>query len=192
MGDLVNMYTVVPIELAAALKEKKKVKDYNTLPQLNSNILDVVREFMTDNVGFSDLPMACLSVSKKVARMDSTELFHYLPANNKSNVLFQLQMPNDMIVTVSYDELLNASQSANEAEGDDFELELIKEEFKENLFLGECDYLDMDDEVISFIPFLAYDYCKFYAKFDENFETGEFDIPGIEKISLAKLSAFID
>lgn len=192
MGDLVNMYTVVPIELAAALKEKKKVKDYNTLPQLNSNILDVVREFMTDNVGFSDLPMACLSVSKKVVRMDSTELFHYLPANNKSNVLFQLQMPNDMIVTVSYDELLNASQSANEAEGDDFELELIKEEFKENLFLGECDYLDMDDEVISFIPFLAYDYCKFYAKFDENFETGEFDIPGIEKISLAKLSAFID
>lgn len=192
MGDLVNMYTVVPIELAAALKEKKKVKDYNTLPQLNSNILDVVREFMTDNVGFSDLPMACLSVSKKVARMDSTELFHYLPANNKSNVLFQLQMPNDMIVTVSYDELLNASQSANEAGGDNFELELIKEEFKESLFLGECDYSDMDNEVISFIPFLAYDYCKFYAKFDENFETGEFDIPGIEKISLAKLSAFID
>lgn len=192
MSELVNMYTVVPIELAADLKEKKKVKDYNTLPQINPEILDEVREFMTDNVGFSDLPMACLSLSKKVARMDTTELFHYLPANNKDSVLFQLQMPNDMIVTVSFDELLRASKEADEAAGDEFELDIVKEEFRDSLSLGECCYSDSDDEMISFIPFLDYNYCKFYAKFDENFETGEFDIPGIEKISLARLSAFIN
>jgi hypothetical protein len=191
MGEIVNMYTVVPVALANDLREKRRIKNYNTLKQLDTNILDAVREFMTDHVGFSYLPIACLSLNKRASAMDSTELFHYLPANNKENVLFQLQMPSDMIVTVAYEELLSASRAAKECV-DSEDVEIVKEDLKELLVIGEGDPADADEEVISFIPFLDYTYCKFYAKFDDNFETSELDMPGIKKLSLARLSAFIE
>jgi len=192
MGNMVNMYTVVPIELAMDLKEKRRIKDYNTLPQLNTAILDAVREYMTENVGFSELPMACLSLNRRASAMDSTELFQYLPINNRENVLFRLKVPEDMVITVSYDILLSMSKSADECGNDPDEIEIIKEDFKDLLILGDGGYMDSDEEAISFIPFLDYNCCEFYAKFDENFHTSELEIPGIKKFSLAKLSAFID
>ena len=49
MGDLVKMVTVVPVELAKDLQEKKRIKNYNALPQLNKNIIVDFLEFMTEN-----------------------------------------------------------------------------------------------------------------------------------------------
>jgi hypothetical protein len=183
------MLTVVPTELAASLCDKKKVKDYNTLPQLNKAVIETVREFMTENVGYSELPMACLRINAKNESIEESDFFHYIPANSKENVLFQLEMPEDMIVSISYQTLLDASVEAEECGGDRDGLALVKEDLMEQLKVGE---LSESEEVISFIPFLEYTRCKFYARFDDNFEPIEIDLPGLEKLPLAKLSAFVD
>lgn len=185
---MITMLTVVPTSLAMDLCKKKRVRDYNTLPQLHPAIVDAVREFMTNNVGYSELPMACLDIRPSDGDTGA-DVFSYIPTNSKENVLFQLEMPDDMIVSVDYQTLLNASNDAKEMESIPGELDLIKEELQDNLIIGE---LPTSKEVISFIPFLEYSRCKLYARFNNNFEPVELDLPGLEKMPLAKLSAFMD
>ncbi len=191
MGKNVSVVTVVPTSLAQDLVKKRKITNFNTMQHINSHILDAVREFMTDNVGYADLPMACLNTKARTFKNGSSEIFHYLPSNSKDSVLFIMQMPEDMIVSVAYSDLLDASSEASDCEGDEDSIEIVKEDFKELLNLGQGDF-DGDEEVIDFVPFLDYQKCKGYAKFDENFEAKDFNLPGIEKIVLAKLTAFIE
>ena len=183
----ISMLTVVPANLAVELSKSHSIKNYNTLQHLSKQILEVVREYMTDNVGYSDLPMACLSRANFSGDINGeSSIFNYLPVNSKESVLFQLEMPDDMIISVPYRDLLNASNEASSCVDPD-ELEFIKECFKENLSLGLS---DSDENLIIFIPFLALDKCKFYAKFDEEFETQELNLPGIEKMDVSKLVSF--
>lgn len=187
----VSVLTVIPSHLAQDLVTKRKIENFNTMKHINSNILDAVREFMTENVGYENLPLACLNTQTKALRSDSSEIFHYLPSNTKDSILFVMQMPEDMIVSVPYSELLDASNEATDC-GDDLDsIEIVKEDFKELLTLGPGDF-DEGEEVIDFVPFLDYQKCKGYARLDENFEAKDFSIPGIEKIVLARLTAFIE
>lgn len=186
----ITMLTVVPISLAKQLCERKVVKDYNTLPQLNPSILETVREFMTDHVGYADLPMACLSKAKidlsKANVGDSIST--YLPINSNDSVLFQLDMPEDMIISVDFSELLEASIAASEAVDED-DLALTKESFRDNLYLG---LTPSTEEQIIFIPFLDVSRCKFYARFSKDFDTDDLKLPGIEQISIRELKSFIE
>lgn len=191
MGDLVKMVTVVPVELAKDLQEKKRIKNYNALPQLNKTIIGAVREFMTENIGYDDLPIACLSINAKLENDNGSDVAQILPSNSKNNVLFLLNMPKDMIVSIPYCDLLDASEEAESCNDDEDSLQFVAENFKDQLVLGAPDYAD-DEEVIEFIPFIDYERCKKYAKFNDNFEASEFELPGIERCSLAKLSAFIE
>lgn len=184
---MITMLTVVPTELATDLCEKRKVKSYNTLPQLHPAVLESVREFMTENVGYSDLPMACLNVNSK-SRAESN-VFEAIPTNHHESVLFQLDMPDDMIVSIDRGTLMDLSGEAYDCEDSPDDLEMIKDDLKEQLVVGEIPDVE---EVISFIPFLEYSRCKLYAKFDKNFKPIELDLPGLEKIPLARLSAFVD
>ena len=59
---------------------------------------------------------------------------------------------------------------------------------KESLYLGIG---EDEDDVISFIPFLDYKRCKFYATFTPSFEQDRnFNIPGLDKINLRELRSF--
>lgn len=188
----VNIFTVLPIEQATQLSQEHKLQGHNTVPQIDTAIIEAVREYMIDNVGYENLPMACLSANSRVFQADSTEIFHILPANNKSSVLFVIQMPEDMIISVRYQDLLEASREAEDCDGDEDSLEFVKENLKDLLVLGQGDYLP-DEEIIEFIPYLDYSKCKGYAKFNEEFGTTvQSGFPGIKEYSVAKLTAFIE
>lgn len=188
----VNIFTVLPIEQATQLSQEHKLQGHNTVPQIDTAIIEAVREYMIDNVGYENLPMACLSANSRVFQADSTEIFHILPANNKSSVLFVIQMPEDMIISVRYQDLLDASREAEDCDGDEDSLEFVKENLKDLLVLGQGDYLP-DEEIIEFIPYLDYNKCKGYAKFNEEFGTTvQSGFPGIKEYSVAKLTAFIE
>ena len=187
----INVVTVLPEKMANELSKKRKIKDYNTLPNISESILEAVREFMTDNVGYANLPIACLNANSVVD--GGKEIFHYIPTNSKDGVLFVIQMPEDMIISVPYQTLLEASEDAKGCEGDEDSLEFIKEDFKEQLSVGPGDF-DTDSEMIEFIPFLDYTKCKGYAVFDENFNSQKqtLNLSGVERCTLARLSAFIN
>lgn len=194
MTKEVNILTVLPTELAQQLSQQRRLKDYNTLPKLNQNVLEAVREFMIDNVGYEHLPMACLCANAKNLQMDSSEIFHILPANSKNSVLFIIRMPEDMIVSVPYQALLDASEEADACGDDEDSIELFKDDFKSQLSVGQLGS-DSDEEVIEFIPYLDYSKCKGYANFNQNFGTdgtANNILPDIKEYAVAKLTAFID
>lgn len=186
MGD-VSILTVVPATMAKDLIEQHVVKDYNTLPQIDKRILEAVREYMTMHVGYHNLPMAGLSKPGAVSGNLVDSITSYLPMNSKENVIFQLDMPSDMIVSVHFQDLLDASQDASNSDDDD-EIEFIKADFCDKMSLG----LPADDSenTIVFIPFLDIKKCRFYAKVNDNFEAEELDLPGLERMSLRELTSF--
>lgn len=189
MGN-VTMLTVVPIQLAQQLAEKKRVKDFNNFPQINMDVLQAIRTYMTEHVGYDDLPMACLSQSKVDLSAENVgeSIGTYLPVNSKESVLFQLEMPEDMIVSVKFSDLLEASNEANDAVGKE-DLELTLDMLTDNLSLGVLP--DETEEQIFFIPFLDSERCKFYASFNKNFDTNELKLPGIEQVNLRQLQSFV-
>ena len=133
---MVTMLTVVPINMASSLKEKVKIKSYNTLPNIQSSVLEAVKSFMNKRVGYNELPMACLEISGDLTDVDTEDIFHYIPTNCKETVLFQLEMPEDMIISVKYQDLLDASQDAEEFSDDPEFLQDVLDEFTSKLVQG--------------------------------------------------------
>ena len=96
---LTKVLTIVPMSIAQNLSDTSRVQNYNSLPQLSTEALGIIRDYVAETVGYSNLPIACL------AQPDGgydTSFTDYLPVNSKESVLFSLEMPNDMIVSVDY------------------------------------------------------------------------------------------
>lgn len=188
----ITMLTIIPKNLAMDLNDKKRVKDYNTLPQLNKAVLETIRNFFEDKVGFTNLPMACLMQprDKNGKLLLQTDFADYLPVNNRDSVLFILEMPDDLIVSVDYGYLLETSESMNECSDDDSMIEFLSDELQDNLTLGAG---NDKENTISFIPFLDYSRCRFFAAFNDNFEPDEsLQLPGLSQIDLRELTSFIN
>lgn len=182
----VSMLTVVPQKMALDLVNNKVLKDFNTLPKVNKILLDTVKSYMKDNVGYENLPIACLSISKNSGGGIADIVQQYLPVNSKDSILFQLDMPEDMIVAMEYAKMLEYSaelDSTTDPEMTNF----VKEDILDSLKVG---FPTTEQNYIFFIPFLAVDKCNFYAKFDSTFTAEELNLPGIEKMTLTELSAF--
>lgn len=185
----VSMLTVIPVNLAKELCERKSIHEYNTMPQIEKRVLEGVKEFMSEEVGYSEFPIACFGLPNRDVSLNSVEdLLTYLPMNNKESVLFKLVMPNDMIVSADFNTLLEASNDVKSALGDEEEIEYILDDLKDALKLGLSE--DTSNEII-FIPFLDFNRCKFYACFDDRFSTGRLDLPGIAKTDIRKLTSFM-
>lgn len=192
MSKKIKMLTVVPANLATELAQKKKIKDYNTLPQINKTVLRLVKECMVERVGYHNLPMACLSSVKNAngKPIDGEDIFTYIPLNSKDSVIFQLEMPDDMLLSISFSDLLNISAEADGMDtSDEMELEYLKDELGDKMILGFDDGME---DPISFIPFLAFDRCQFYAKLDNDFKTKDLKITGIPETNLRELSSFMN
>lgn len=183
----VSMLTVIPANLAKQLSSSGSVHEYNAMPQIDRKVLEAVRDFMSRKVGYSELPMACFGLPDKSTKLGSVQdLLTYLPMNNRESVLFQLEMPEDMIVSVSFSVLLETS---NCVEGcDEDEAEIFLEDFDDMLHTGMSEHRS---EEIIFIPFLDKSRCKFYACVDETFSTNEFNLPGIARMDIRKLTSFM-
>lgn len=185
----VVMITAVPKKIAEDLSRKRRVVGYNTLPNVNARVLQSIREFMTEHVGYSDLPMACLSKPRTSIAQSSSAgvaLSNYLPINSNDCIMFQLEMPDDLLVSVGYQELLMASSEVERAGSED-EIDFLCEEFKEQLKLGVL----AEEDQISFIPFLDYERCKFYALLNPNFGTEDVKLPGLAKIDVREMTSFL-
>ena len=188
-GDFVRtvtMLTIVPSKYAKDFKEKGRIGNFSTLPQIHPAALDVIRNFVSENIGYDDLPLASLkcAVTGSLAGVDFNE---YLSVNSRDSVLFQLEIPEDMIVSVNYDALLKYSGNMKHAT-DEFQMAMERDMLESELFVGIAD----DSEgIISFIPFLDYNRCKFFARLDTNFKVERnTDVGRSTGIRLKELTSF--
>ena len=182
--SLTKVLTIVPMSIAQNLSDTSRVQNFNSLPQLSEEALGIISDYVTETVGYSNLPIACLAQPEGGYDTSFTD---YLPVNSKDSVLFSLEMPNDMIVSVDYTELLDISKELHE-ETDVEEKEYLKDSLKDALFLGIG---ENRKNIISFIPFLDYNRCKFYATFSSNFAADKkFKIPGLTEMNLRELKYF--
>ena len=187
-----TMLTVVPKDKAVSLVQSGALVNFNNLPNLNDEVLSTIKDFFAEKVGYANLPLACLrQVKDSSGNLVLTKDFmNYLPVNSKESVLFILEMPSDLIVSIDYSVLLDISAAMTDASGDSDAIQLFKEDLIDQLRLGVT---ESRDDMISFIPFLDKGRCKFFAAFNQNFEPdSSLDIPGMSKLSLHELTAFID
>lgn len=189
----ITMLTAIPTNLVMELQHKRRLEEYNTIPQLCPEALSVIKEFMTDNVGYAKLPIACLTEPNAklgiAAEVDGQEFSAVIPANYKESILFQLEMPDDMVVSITYSDLINLSTAMREAKDPDLQ-ELLREQLWDKLYVGVPDTAEDGEALVSFIPFLDYDKCKFCAKFDSDFGTGSMSATG-SSVRLKELTSFI-
>lgn len=74
----------------------------------------VIKEIMAQRVGYENLPMACLSGIPNSTEVSGESVLSVLPMNSRNSVIFQLEMPEDMILSISFSTLLDISNQANE------------------------------------------------------------------------------
>jgi hypothetical protein len=192
MAGVVKLIVAVEEEKARALISECRLSDLDTMPSLHHKIKDIIRECIADNIGYNNTPIAGLSRyngEPSDLKTVGTNLNEFLPINpnNGSTVLFELQMPQDMVVSVSYEKLLFYSNHVRNAIDDD-DASLYLEEFSEGLQLGYSE--SEDEEMISFIPFIDLKRCKFYARINPSWDISDFNVPGVEQIRLNQMEIF--
>ena len=188
MGQkLIQVITVIPKEIAERLREEKRVEGLDTIPHIASEVKRVVQEFIRDNVGYDKTPIAALSkLDGMPGELEKVGLkAKYVIPTLPGTTLWQLSMPEDMVVSVSYKDLLFFSNEFKKV-GDEEEKQILSDEFKERLSVG---YLD-DDDVMSFIPFIDLNRCSLMAFIDRSWGIGEFSVPGVKEIKLVNLDMF--
>lgn len=186
----ISVITAVSMKQARELQSKGRIGDFNTLPQINSDAIRVVKKFLNEQVGYEELPIACFCTLRTIkdGTINGNDIMQYLPINSKDSVIFQLEMPEDMIVSVKYDDFLRLSRDMDNAL-DSMDLDFAKEELEELLFVGFK--TDNSGKYLSFIPFLDYDKCKFYAVLNADFSTNsKFRLGNLEQVNLSTLTSF--
>lgn len=186
----IYVITVVPIKTINQLNKTTRIKALNTIPNVNTRLLNTIKEFMFENVGYNNFPIACLKVSDDILK-SGHNIIHYLPANSLEDAILVFHVPEDLVVSVTYQELLEMSNVVTNCSDDPDSLQLILEDFKELLNVGSPDI--EKSEVLYFLPFLDLSYCKGYAFFDENFnaQKSKIKLKDVEHYSLDRLTVFI-
>lgn len=182
----VSMLTVIPHNKAAELMQNKSLHEFNTMPQLDGNIRRAIKDFMSENVGYSELPIACFGRPDDGRKLSADDIMHVLQMNSQTDIIFQLDMPSDMVVSVDFNVLMQASNDVKNAV-DDEDVEFILESFKDELCLGT----NPSSTSVIFIPFLDLDRCRFYAKINNEFGADDIDFPSIERMDVRKITSFL-
>ena len=187
----VRMVTAIPKALAMELREKKRIINFNTLPQLHPKLIDSIKKYFEEVVGYHDSPIACLS---RVGHKDSTiksigaSVCDFIPVKANDSVVLELNMPEDCIVSIGYEDLLNFSRDLTDCNGDRVAENDTLAYFLNFLSVGLGDGCS---DTISFVPFIEMEKCQFFAILDKSFGLADFSLRGVEKVSLHELNTFI-
>lgn len=199
MNNRVTMITAVPRNLAKKLSMEKRISNYNNLPQVNGKILDCIQSFLKSQTGFDYLPMACvckmdssvftLEKASKNMSVAGGNVVGPLPIKAKETTLFELSVPEDCIVTIELSDLLTASEEINEmVRNRSGDTEDYLEDFSQTLSVGMLD----GENVVAFIPFLDFTYCKLWAVMDKSFQQSDsnIELEGFSVRHITELAAF--
>ena len=173
----VRMVTAIPKALAMELREKKRIINFNTLPQLHPKLIDSIKKYF-EEVGHKDSTIKSIGAS----------VCDFIPVKANDSVVLELNMPEDCIVSIGYEDLLNFSRDLTDCNGDRVAENDTLAYFLNFLSVGLGDGCS---DTISFVPFIEMEKCQFFAILDNSFGMADFSLPGVEKVSLHELNTFI-
>ncbi len=186
----VTMLTIVPRSIADGLAANTRVENFNNLPQLRKEVLEVLKEYVQQEIGFESVPLAGLCQRRDPKNgnlMIKTDFAEYIPVNAKDSILLMLEIPEDQIISINYKTLLDISASFDDTNGDAYEIEYLKDTLRDAISLGPS----TTGNYISFIPFLDRKKCKYFATFNSQLEADQtLTIPGVNKIPMQELTTF--
>lgn len=183
----VKLVTAVPAEVAKALSERKRlVNVVNNTPTISPIVLEAIKKYMVDNIGYPNLPVACLS-DVESASIDKEDIGKFIPVSGNDIVLLQIEMPEDMVASIPLKTLLDCSEAVDAAE-DSYEVDYLLEGLQNDLTIGP----GMPGvDVMSFIPFLDFEKCKCWARLNEEFAVAPTSMGKLEMVQLKKLTSFL-
>lgn len=183
---IIKLVVVIPHSSFAEFKEKKRLEAVDTMPNIHPSARAAIKAFIQTNTGYVNEPIACLSRFRggpgtiSNVKIDVREVLTTSPGTT----LWELHMPDDMLVSVTHEDLMRIS-SAMHKETNPNMLELLSEDLQDLLHPGVID----GEEVISFIPFIDFSKCKAVAKIDNYWGMEDLNI-GIEQVRLFGVNVF--
>lgn len=187
MAKQIQLIAVIPKTRLKDFVDRKKLESLDSMPMIDPRAKSVIQNFIQNYTGYDKLPIACLSRfngNPGSIEKIGTQVGQILTTSTGST-LWELQMPDDMVVSINFSDLMTKSNEFSEATSED-EIEMLTEDLEDLLVKG---YL-ADDDVISFIPFLDYNRCKIAAVIDNSWGTQKLNLPGIEQVKLFNLNNF--
>lgn len=187
MSDHVRLTAVIPRNMLDIFLEKKRLDALDTMPTLHPRVKDAIRKIVHNYTGYSNEPVACISryngVSGEIKNIGVN--VRQVLKTSPGTTMWELRMPSDMAVSIKFNELLEISSSMTAAD-EEIELEMLEEQLTDCIIEG---YLE-DDDVVSFIPFIDFSRCEFYAKIDSSWGFDPLVVPGVEQVKLVDMNIF--
>lgn len=187
--DIVKLIIVMTKQQAESLLFNKRVESIDSMPHIDPKVKQVIRDYMEENVGYSNTPIAGLSKwngEPSDLREVQTNVGDYIKLQ-KDNVMFELHVPRDLVISVNFEDLINISTQVSRSTRD-FEVEFYLDELKDRLHVG---YSENDaEDLISFVPFVDLRTCKLFALINPTWDIGDYDIPGLEQVNLRDMNLF--
>lgn len=177
--------------------QKQRIVKINTIPGIASEALQVIRDYYTENVGYDDIPIACLGrLNNKSVNLRSADSAvveaGVLPVRANDTMLLEIQLPYDMIVSVDLEAILCASREFSSA-ASDYDKQCIAERLSDQLVVG----IPSEDEggtadMLSFIPFLDLTQCSHFAVLDNSFNKQDLGVGSRWKaMPITEVAAFL-
>lgn len=187
MSKQIQLVVVVPKDKYPILVEQKRLDAVDTMPKLHPAAKKVIRDFVKGYTGFEKDPIACLSrFHGRPGAISHVQLrVREVLTTTPGTTMWELHMPDDMVVSVNFNMLTSISSQMWECE-DEMMLEFMQEDLQEQLVKG---YLE-DDDVVSFIPFIDLKRCRFVAKVDNAWGMENLSVPGVEQVKLFDINIF--
>jgi hypothetical protein len=182
----VNILTVVPSDSFPKLLADKKLANLDLIPLIHSAIKRAISEYLHKKSGVQvGIPLATLSnVTSGRIKLEEvgTGIGDYLPLRTGSTI-WELEVKDDIMASIPYQKLLSYNQEFSETP-EDLHEELI-DMFKDELTLGP---LKGEQDVISFIPFIGLNHCRYVAALDSKWETKLLEVPGVKQVKLTSFN----
>lgn len=189
-GESITVLTAISKDASQLLQKEKIIKTYNSLPQLSANALDAIKMFLENNVGYSGIPLACLSkIDSESVNINSAinSLSKFIPLKAGESIILELEVSADCLATIEFNLLLEIASILGKAI-DTSDIQFLQDELINKLSIGiPADSVDS----VSFIPMLSIKQCKFYALVNGSFGADRILFSDIKKVDLNSLDLFV-
>ena len=192
---MARLMTTLSINDALKLVNEKEISESDLNP-IELKLKEVLMDKFEDTTSIREGVIMCVhtiegeTVSLPEHYSDMTE---YLYITDETLVL-EMKVEDDLTLSIPFDILVDFRNRIEKTEDPEL-LDLVYQEFKENLTPGKIDlsvwqekYEDYEIEnIITFIPAIDISYCKMFVKLDRNWDNEDYSLGNVPQLKLRRM-----